>query len=98
MKNIIDILSVISEPNKKVGRRKDMFVPLCIHSSNVDTEGIFCMNIALRVFNAERHDTTCILFVIVMRVAAARIEHKNILGKIRRQICEILTEHCSRWH
>lgn len=83
MKNIIDILSVISEPNVRVGRRKNMLVPLCVLSLNVDTEGIFCMNISLRVVNAERHDTASVLSVIATRVASSRFEHENILGKTR---------------
>lgn len=95
MKNIIDILSVISEPNIRVGRRKDMLVPLCIHSLNVYTQGIFCMNIALRVVHAERQDTASVLSVIARRVAASRIEHENILGKTRGQSCDSLTEHCN---
>jgi len=73
MKNMIDILSVISEPNIRVGRRKDMLVSLCIHSLNVYTQGIFCMNIALRVVNAERQDTASVLSVTARRVAASRI-------------------------
>jgi hypothetical protein len=60
-----------------------MLVPLRIHSLNVDTEGIFCMNIALRVVNAERRDTANVLSVIAMRVAASRCKHENILSKTR---------------
>jgi len=60
-----------------------MLVPLGVHSLNVDTEGIFCMNIALRVVNAERHYTASVLSVIATRVAASRCEHENILSKTR---------------
>jgi hypothetical protein len=65
------------------GRRKETLVPLCVHSLNMDTEGIFCMNIALRLVNAERRDTADVLSVITMRLTASRCKHENILSKTR---------------
>jgi len=73
-----------------------LFLYAFIHSLNVDTEGIFYMNITLRLDKAVRRDTARILSVIAMSVGASRFEHEDILGKTRRQNFDSLTELCSR--
>jgi hypothetical protein len=71
-----------------------LFLYAFIHSLNVDTEGIFCMNITLRLDNAVRRDTARILSVIAMSVGVSRFEHEDtcILGKTRGQNFDSLTE------